>query len=36
MRDPYERALGSEMADELDAQTGFEIEAVKPRAVVAS
>lgn len=36
MRDPHEKALGSEIADESDAQTGFEIEAVKPRQVVAS
>ena len=36
MRDPSECALESEIADESDVQTGYEIEAVKPRAVVAS
>ena len=38
MKDPYEKALGSEIADssELTNLTGNEVQAVKPRAVVAS
>lgn len=35
MNDPFEKALDSEIADDSDV-TGFEIEAVKPRAIVAS
>jgi hypothetical protein len=36
-RDPRELGLDAEMLnDEMDVQTGYEIEAVKPRAVVAS
>ena len=36
MREPREGAFDSEMNDGSDVQTGYEIEAVKPRLVVAS